>query len=214
MPVMRIVCLSDTHGLHRQITVPEGDLVLVAGDMCQYGSPAELDRFADWFRRLPHRYKIVVAGNHDWVFQLDPIGARRSLGPEVIYLEDEARTIERLKFYGSPWQPEFFDWAFNVPRGPELAQIWSRIPDDTDVLVTHGPPHGILDRDLRDSRVGCLDLANRVAQLNLRLHVFGHIHGAYGTEQRGRTTFVNASICDEDYRPVNPPIVIDLETGD
>lgn len=184
----------------------------------------EVHKFAKWLHRLPHKWKVVVAGNHDWFFQKQPEQARAYLKPDVIYLQDSGCEIEGLKFWGSPWQPEFMDWAFNLPRkGNRLREIWNKIPIDTDVLVTHSPPHGVLDQvrsratgwgdELGPSGpLGCEELANRLQVVKPRLHIFGHIHDGYGLIQVGETTYVNACICDEDYRPIHPAIAIDLDS--
>ena len=125
----------------------------------------------------------------------------------VTYLQDEATTIMGLKFYGSPWQPRFFDWAFNADRGKPLADIWAKIPEDTDVLVTHGPPFGILDQTWRGEKVGCQDLLARVRIIRPRFHLFGHIHEGYGAFQNESTVFLNGSICDLNYNLGNLPHV-------
>ena len=206
---MRIVCLSDTHNLHDRIRVPEGDLLLHAGDATNRGTEKEVSLFADWLAGLPHRHKVVVAGNHDFLFERQPVLARAHIHGAV-YLEDEAVEIEGLRIWGSPWQPEFLDWAFNLPRGAPLREKWDRIPQATDVLVTHGPPYGVLDRVDEGRQEGCAELLKAVGRVRPRLHLFGHIHEAYGLEVRDGTTFVNASICDRACRPVNPPVVVDL----
>ena len=203
---MKIVCISDTHTLHRQVEVPDGDVLIHAGDLCNRGTRGEVKQFMAWLAELPHRHKIFIAGNHDWPFYKFPRFAKRWV-KHGIYLQDTSVTIERVKFYGSPWQPEFYDWAFNLPRGKHLARVWSCIPEDTDVLITHPPPLGILDAG---DRLGGEDLARRIQELSLKLHVFGHVHLGHGTEERENTTFVNASICDIDYRPVQAPIVVEL----
>jgi hypothetical protein len=155
----------------------------------------------------------VVAGNHDFLFEHERARAEELLG-DVTYLQDERADIEGLALWGSPWQPWFCDWAFNLERGEPLVQKWSLIPDDTDILVTHGPPHGILDRTQRGERVGCAALTEAVARVAPKLHVFGHIHEDRGTLRRGPTLFVNASNCDLRYEPVHAPVVIDWdETG-
>jgi Icc-related predicted phosphoesterase len=144
---------------------------------------------------------------------------------DVYYLEDNFMIIERpefskpIKIYGSPWQPWFYDWAFNLPRlGTELQEKWNMIPEDTDVLITHGPPNGILDlvNNFRqpNRNVGCELLRNKIEELNPTLNVFGHIHEGYGTFNNGKTTFVNASICTAGYEPTNKPIIIDLTEVD
>jgi predicted phosphohydrolase len=158
---------------------------------------------------LPHRHKVLIAGNHDWAFAREPARARALLGA-IRYLQDDAVTLDGVRFWGSPWQPEFCGWAFNLPRGPMLAARWARIPADTDVLVTHCPPHRIADRTFDGCHAGCEALRARVAELGLSCHVFGHIHEGYGTERHAGTIFVNASSCDLGYRPTNPPVVLDL----
>jgi predicted phosphohydrolase len=206
----RIVCLSDTHNCNEQIDVPDGDLLIHSGDATISGTTLELQRFLDWYSSLPHESKILIAGNHDWAFQLQPEAAVAAIPENVIYLRDSSTEIDGLKIYGSPWQPRFFDWAFNLDRGPEIAEKWKLIPEDTDVLITHGPPSGILDRTPAGDNAGCEELRKRVEKIRPKLHIFGHIHMGYGHTHQFGVTFVNACICDEAYRPGNPPIVIDL----
>ena len=212
---MKVVCLSDTHDRHADLTVPDGDLLVHAGDFTGHGERDAIERFDAWLGTLPHAEKIVIAGNHDFLFERSPREAR-ALITNAVYLEDEAHTTTSgLRVWGSPWQPWFFDWAFNLRRGAPLKAKWDLIPEGTDLLVTHGPPMGIGDeivsRILRNKEhVGCADLLEAVERLKPRLHVFGHIHEGHGVTVRGATTFVNASSCDRAYRPVNPPIVVDL----
>ncbi len=141
----RIVCLSDTHNCNERIEVPDGDILIHAGDATTVGTHEQIRRFSDWFASLPHPHKVFVAGNHDWLFEKDNDSARSLLDPAIVYLQDSAIEIDGLKIYGSPWQPRFFDWAFNLNRGQEMAEKWAMIPDDIDILITHGPPNGILD---------------------------------------------------------------------
>ena len=209
---VRIICLSDTHGLHNSVPVPKGDILLFAGDLCGPGNLWEVKRFGTWLRNLPHPHKIVIAGNHDWAFEQDRNKAAEALGEGIIYLQDSSVEVEGLKIYGSPWQPEFCNWAFNLKRGPQLEEIWSRIPQDTDILITHGPPYGILDKTYDGRSVGCQDLSARLAQLpKLKAHIFGHIHEAYGREVKDGCVYLNASICDLEQREaVNPPWLLEL----
>ncbi|OIP44152.1 MAG: metallophosphoesterase [Deltaproteobacteria bacterium CG2_30_63_29] len=193
---MRLVLISDTHGYHEDLALPDGDVLIHAGDLSSMGQPEEIARFGEWLGRQPHRHKVVVAGNHDWGFQREPQRARELLG-DCHYLLDSACAIEGFHFWGAPWQPWFLSWAFNLQRGPELAAKWALIPRNTDVLVTHGPPFGILDRTHSHQDAGCADLLARVQVVKPRLHVFGHIHEARGTIQVGETIFVNASCWDE-----------------
>ena len=210
---MRLICLSDTHGLHQTLTVPEGDVLLHAGDLTRRGTLAEIDAFFAWLAALPHRHKIVIAGNHDFAFERQAADAESLVPSDIHYLRDAGLSIDGVKFWGSPWQPWFYDWAFNLRRGEELARKWALIPDDVGVLMTHGPPFGILDVVERPpgEHVGCEAMRERLVGLpHLRVHVFGHIHEAYGTLDEGGRRYVNASICDLAYAPVNAPVVVDL----
>jgi Icc-related predicted phosphoesterase len=206
---MRIVCLSDTHSRHRKVAVPEGDLLIHAGDLTARGTEKEVRELDRWLGGLPHPHKVVIAGNHDFAFE-----RRVSAGlliENAIYLEESSCRVGDLHIWGSPATPWFLDWAFNYRRGPEIAAVWNRIPDDVDIVVTHGPPADVLDRTYDGLGVGCADLARVLAGRNrLKLHVFGHIHEAYGRLDRGGVTYVNASVCNIHYRPENAPIVVDL----
>lgn len=204
---MRIVAVADTHLYHADLVVPDGDVFIHAGDMCRGGSLAELDAAARWIRGLPHALKIVIAGNHDWCFVREPAAARRALGDAVVYLEDSAHTAAGLRFWGTPWQPEFGGWAFNLPRGPALAEKWAHIPAGIDVLISHGPPAGFGDRSWSQARTGCVDLRARVAQVRPRLHLFGHIHECGGAWTADDTTFVNCTTWECE----RAPTVIDLD---
>ncbi len=190
---MQLVVLSDTHGNHRDIAVPDGDLLIHAGDFgSMFGSIDELREFNDFLGELPHRHKIFVAGNHDFCFERENEDARNTL-TNARYLQDESVEIEGVKFYGSPYQPQFLNWAFNLPRGQPLWRKWQLIPPDTDVLITHCPPHGIGDRTYYRRHVGCKELLARVTEVKPRLHVFGHIHEARGRYEVGETVFINAT---------------------
>lgn len=218
----RIVLISDTHDRHdrMRVPVPDGDILIHAGDATMMGRVNEVAAFGAWFRALPHRHKIFVAGNHDWMFERKPALAKDlllrglgGLGTGVTYLQDSEATVEGLRVWGSPWQPRFFDWAFNLDRGPAIKEKWDLIPEGLDILITHGPPMGVLDQInpvLGGERLGCEELAQAVERTRPRLHVFGHIHGGYGKAQYADTLFVNAAICDEAYNPIHEPVVADL----
>lgn len=206
---MKIVCLSDTHTRHKKLVVPDGDVLVHTGDFCSQGKVWEWTDFFRWFSGLPHKHKLFIAGNHDLTFEQVQQPPMRLNG--VDYLMDSSIEIDGVKFYGAPWTPRFFDWAFNVDRGDPIGEKWKLIPDDTNVLLTHGPPFGILDLVPRGERVGCERLRQRVDELpNLKLHVFGHIHYSYGMTLREGRTFVNAANCTEQYEAVNEPIVVEL----
>lgn len=205
---MRLVLLSDTHG-YDDFPVPEGDVLVHAGDLSRRGRPSEITRFAAFLSRLPHPHKVVIAGNHDRCLEKD-IGLGDKIFSEVTYLLDREAIVAGLRFYGSPWQPEFMSWAFNLPRGEALRAVWSKIPNDIDVLVTHGPPFGVLDRTYDGTWVGCEEMRTALDRARPRLHVFGHIHEAAGVHQGRGTLSVNASTCTLAYEPTHPIVVVDV----
>jgi len=166
-----------------------------------------------WFSRLPHRHKVCIGGNHDWAFDLQPALAAKLIPEGIHYLQDSGCVLDGVKYWGSPVQPEFLGWAFNKRRGPEIDQHWQQIPSDTDVVVTHGPCYGKLDRVGNGEHVGCEMLLRRLETIRPKLHICGHIHSGYGTAILGPTRMINAAICTEDYRPINAPFVVDLENG-
>jgi len=188
----KIVCVSDTHANHWETVVPDGDILLHAGDLTRRGDPADVEDFNLWLGTLPHRHKIVICGNHDFCFERTPEFAR-SLITNAIYLQDETVVIDGIRIYGSPWQPWFFSWAFNAHRGDPIAAKWALIPPDTDILMTHGPVRKILDQTYTGQHVGCDDLLARIRAVKPKLHVCGHIHEAAGILREGATLFVNAS---------------------
>ena len=206
---VRIVCVSDTHGLHRRMTIPNGDLLLHAGDLTNRGEPEQVEDFNEWLGFLPHPHKIVIAGNHDLSFEDEPKRVVPLL-TNAMYLQDSHVVVAGLTVYGSPWQPWFFKWAFNLQRGAEIKAKWDLIPTDTDVLLTHGPPHGVGDRTTNGDAAGCVDLLQAVHRVKPKLHVFGHIHEGYGMRRTSETIFVNASSCTATYEPTHDPVVVDL----
>ena len=211
---MDITCISDTHNMLDQVILPETSVLIHAGDACGRGTDIELADFNAELGELVDLYGIervvFIPGNHDMICQ-DKAASQAILTNVTDYLIDEAVVINGVKIYGSPWQPEFHDWAFNLPRGPALAHIWSKIPDDTDILVTHGPPKGHGGWVIRDGEdAGCEDLLKRIEVVKPKYHIFGHIHEGYGITKNDHTTFVNASICNHKYRPINKPIVISI----
>jgi Icc-related predicted phosphoesterase len=212
----RICCISDTHSFHRKLEIPECDILVHSGDITGHGELGILDDFCEWLQALPVKDIVVIAGNHDFFER----GHKRQPALDMLnqachYIEDSSVEIAGLKFHGSPITPYFFDWSWNRQRGPDISRHWDLIPDDTDVLVTHGPPMGILDGVPRNwgdvEHIGCADLLRHLERLKqLKLHCFGHCHGGYGHIERNGIHFVNAASCTEQYRPTNPPIIIDL----
>lgn len=210
---MRIVAISDTHTFENRITIPDGDVLIHAGDFTISGTFEEVKQFALWLEKQPHKHKIVTAGNHDWLFEKDLNLARNLIHGigKAQYLQDGQIEIEGVTFYGSPWQPRFGDWAFNLDRGEQIKRKWNLIKP-CSVLITHGPPWGILDTVRTNSQhLGCEELREAVRRVKPQAHIFGHIHGGYGEYVAGGTRFINASVCDEAYQTTNAPIVFDLE---
>ena len=197
--------------MRHNIEIPEGDVLIHAGDFSiSRDSSVDLLEFAKWFQALPYKHKILVPGNHDWCFQNNENWSRAQL-PTVNVLINEEVIIEGLKFYGTPYQPIFCDWAFNLPP-TQLKVEMDKIPLDTNILITHAPPYGILDKVSRQNAgsVGCRILSKKVAVIRPKLHIFGHIHSGYGQYHRLKTRFINASLCDDSYKTVNKPIVVEV----
>lgn len=210
---MKLVCISDTHQSHSGVDVPECDVLVCSGDVTIQGYKYELINFLKWFEKQPAKHKIFICGNHDFIFEKDPVTAQEIVeGFDVIYLQETSVTVEGYKFYGTPVTPWFHDWAFNADE-QELRRTASLVPDDTDVLLTHGPPADVLDRVLRPPghRVGCYYMRERIRAVKPLVHAFGHIHEDYGVVVEDGTVFVNASSCNLRYNPINPPVVLELE---
>mgnify|MGYP003863014965 CR=1 FL=1 len=215
--IMKITFISDTHNKHNQVTssLPGGDLLVHTGDISSMGYKHEIQQFLKWFNSLDnYTHKIFISGNHDWGFQQDPKMCQELLEfyDKVTYLEDNLELIgddyeTAVKVWGSPWQPEFYNWAFNLPRnGEELKEKWDMIPMDTDILLTHGPAWGHLDTVVgQTENLGCELLSQRIEFIKPKIHVCGHIHGGYGYYYNGHTHFFNASVLNERYSYANLP---------
>jgi len=217
---MKITFISDTHTKHHQITsqLPGGDLLVHAGDFSSRGYEHEVDSFFDWFNGLDnYTNKIVIAGNHDLMFEDDPMLAKDIISyyPKVTYLQDDLEVIgddysSSVKLWGSPWQPEFYNWAFNLPRGgEELKEKWDMIPPNMDILITHGPPWGHLDTVVGQStNLGCELLAEKIKVLKPKI---GHIHSGYGYKFHEGTHYFNASVLGEDYVFTQKPMTVEWD---
>lgn len=217
---MRLTFISDTHGLHRDIPSSlRGDILIHCGDFMTGGySMKEAKDFINWFNDIEgFQYKIFIAGNHDRLLEL-PTHKRdillNRLDDNVIYIEDSEFILPNgLKIYGTPYQPAFSDWAFNLPRhGEELKAKYAAIPDDTDILLTHTPPHGILD-EVDSHNTGSKALLQRVKEINPIIHAFGHIHECPGLIKLNDTTFINAVQMDREYKITNTPLTININNG-
>jgi Icc-related predicted phosphoesterase len=215
---MKIAAVSDMHGTLPE--VPPCDLLLIGGDICPVKDHALASQarwlhteFRDWLKKVPARKIVGVCGNHDFVFERMPTAVPRDL--PWTYLQDSGCEWEGLKFWGTPWQPWFHDWAFNLYE-PDLVKVWARIPEGTDILVLHGPPYGYGDGVPRASGVeltGSPSLTERIRVIQPRVAIFGHIHEGRGEWRLGRTVLANATILDVKYKHVYPVWTHELEVG-
>lgn len=210
---MRFVCTSDIHNRQGEITMPEGDCLIIAGDMTGTGDYQQLYKFGQWLSFQDYKHKVIIAGNHDIGLQeWRDLILNECFPPDVIYLEDSGVELEGIKIYGTPWMPFYNDWAF-MKEEWLLAPHYNAIPDDTEILITHCPPNSILDLTLKDCRYGSTNLYERIKRLPaLRHHVFGHIHESAGIEVIGDVTFHNVAALDRSYQYKNPPQVFDYDT--
>lgn len=216
---MIIDCISDLHG--RLPKLAGGDLLLVCGDLTARDTSQQHGDFKLWLYKQNYRKKIVIAGNHDGHFvglpadkfifsSYDEITKEQNSYAD--YLFDSGTEFEGLKIWGSPWTPTFLNWHFMKDRGDPIKEKWDLIPEDTDILITHGPPFGVQDFvDKRTGCQGCEMLRDAILRIMPRLHVFGHIHESPGVCAFNGILCVNASIMDEHYRPKNKPIRIEYD---
>jgi predicted phosphodiesterase len=236
---MRITHISDTHNKHNQLTadLPGGDLIIHSGDISSIGRKSEIERFVRWFGNLPYTYKVFIAGNHDLSFESEVLYRKKEQyfdgtsdwdlpavdgKPEwlvnmlsiglggIIYLENESIDIEGVKIWGSPYSARFGrEWAFNIDRGEDSREMWGTIPPDANIIVTHGPIFGVVDRTNNNMNVGCEDLRETVMNLEPDFHLCGHIHEARGYVQFGKTHCINGSNLSLSYEYKNKPITFD-----
>lgn len=218
---MKIVAISDTHEKHEQIVLPVGDVLIHCGDSTNRGSIDKFKEFATWMSNQSFKHKVLIFGNHEIGFSKNPkrddaLNICKELG--LILLQDSGAEIDGIKFFGQPWQPWYHNWEFNVPRGEEIAEKWKLIPNDVNVLITHGPPKNILDLvdntwgDYHKGHEGCEDLLNRIENLSdLKLHAFGHLHFQGGNQTTiENKIFANAAICDDYHNPIHAPLEIEI----
>lgn len=234
---VRFVCVSDTHRRHRDLVLPDGDVLLHAGDFTMAGTMQQVADFATWLRSLPFDHKYVIAGNHDVTFDpnyyneegglmrfnfvedVSPEKARETFisnaGESVTYLEDVGAAYRGIRMYGAPWQPAFGNWAFQKQRGPPMAERWRQIPEGIDILLCHGPPLGRGDLCNHGGRAGCADLLAAVqGRVRPAFCVYGHIHEDAGISFDGTTHFLNAASVSSKYVVQHAPLVFDLPARD
>lgn len=217
---LKIVAFSDIHEQFEKIPkMPDGDVLVCAGDITYRGSLEVIERFADWMKKFPHKYKVIVFGNHETFKRFggdeEPLALKIIEEAGLTLLKNSGIDIDGTYFWGSPATPQFGNWAYMYKRGEPAVKQWAQIPDDTSVLITHGPAFGILDDAPRGrgkfEKVGCEALLDRIWELKkLKAHCFGHIHNSYGVREIEGVKFANVAICNEDYEPVNQPQVIEI----
>ena len=208
-----IACVSDLH--EHLVDIPACDLLLIAGDV-SFAFKGDLaakhaflaGEFKHWLDQVPAREVVLVAGNHDQSIEASGLPA----GLRCHYLQDAEVELFGLRIWGTPWQPWFHDWAFNAPRHDGeafLASKFEPIPAETDIVVAHGPPRGYGD-DTGHARVGSTAMTATLERVQPRVMVCGHIHGGYGRYRHGETEIINASLVDDEYRPVNAVVTLEL----
>jgi Icc-related predicted phosphoesterase len=222
---MKVHCISDTHNKHEEIDLPGGDLLIHSGDIMSSDNPSELLQFLMWFESQLYTTKLFIAGNHDHLLEQKPelIEKILKLFPSIIYLQDSEVTIDHIKFYGAPWIPtNHLGKAFSYLRTDHASadSHWAKIPDDTDVLITHGPAYNKLDKIMRPIRkdqtklnLGCPELGERIKDVNPQLHICGNIHSSQGIldVSEPTTTYINAASLGEDYQYSNKRRYIEWE---
>jgi Icc-related predicted phosphoesterase len=204
---MRIVCISDTHGQHGMLKLPDGDMLIHAGDLTLRGTAEQINDSLAYFAKLPYKYKIIVAGNHD--FGLEQKNPDIVIPPDIIYLENSEVIVEGLKIWGSPVSTPYYDWAFMWDEVRREA-LYKTIPHDTDIIINHGPAFGVLDWTRKSTNAGCEVLRRRISEIKPKLFVCGHIHEDYGVREIEATTFVNAAILNKQYQIANPAVIITI----
>lgn len=216
---MKLVCISDTHSKHSKLEIPSCDILIHAGDWTGLGSYREITDFAKWLNQQEASHIVLVPGNHETIFEENLPHSLNWITDQCLaanVLINQSIEIEGIKIFGSPTTPTFFNWGFMKDRGEQIARVWDNIPNDTNILVTHGPAYSIMDRCPDGKLAGCEELYKRVFELpKLTHHVFGHIHvdeyNPVSYKEISGINFHNVSICTNQYIASNPITVIDYE---
>lgn len=227
---IRICLISDTHGKHHELNnLPEADIIIHDGDLTSIGLKSQLQDFLDWFSSLEqYVHRVFIGGNHDYFLDFahqKSVGTQEQLDEmmpsNIIYLNDSGIALEGLNIWGSPIQPWFYNWSFNRLPGEDIQKHWNLIPNDIDILCTHGPPANTrLDRCVDGKRAGCISLMNKILDIDsILLSTFGHIHEGYGDDlweigeddNKRNITLINASVLNRNYEMVNKPYLIEVD---
>ena len=210
---MKLLCISDCHGLmdYSNVLLPPADVLIHAGDFCNSGNLLDFISFSKHIKNLNYEHILLCPGNHDRCVETDFLLCKSFLSNNVHLLINGSITLNGLHFHCCAYQPFFNNWAFNVADSNERSKLFEKIPENTNVLITHCPPAGILDKLESGEHVGDIALKARIPMLpELKLNVFGHIHNKYGIKKTKKVTYVNASLCNERYELTNAPIVINI----
>ncbi|MDF1696260.1 MAG: metallophosphatase domain-containing protein [Saprospiraceae bacterium] len=207
---MKFIFISDTHGQHRKLDLPEGDVIVHSGDFCHYGSQDNMYDFLEWYDQLNYTSKILIGGNHDFFAYEHPEKFKEYLPQSITYLCDSGTTINSIKIWGSPYLPDLVRWAFGHNRGIDMKKHWDLIPSDVQLLITHTPPYGYLDQTRSGKSIGCEELTKRMEALHVDVHVFGHVHASYGQVTNNGTRYINASNMSSGGGLVNLPVVVEI----
>ena len=205
---IRLVLISDTHELHRELDVPDGDILIHCGDLSMMSrSLAAIEDFDEWLGELPHRVKLVVPGNHEFVLE---DSGRRGLITNATMLINESVMVMGLRIWGSPVTP-LYGAAFGLISDRDRTRLYAQIPGDTDIVITHGPPYGVLDQAPgSEYHAGCRQLLAAIERVKPRLHVFGHAHGCFGMMDTPETLFANVALLGSDGSLSSPPVVLQM----
>lgn len=206
---MKIVTASDTHGKHRGLNIPKGDIFIFAGDF-EIKTDYDLKEMRDWLNSLDFKEIITIFGNHDFTDNIQYNVLKKFFGKKIKYLCNNYTEVNGLKIWGSSYSPRFMDWGW-MKFDSELKEIWDKIPIDTDIVVTHCPCYGILDKTLpRDESVGSFTLKQKIKEIQPKIHICGHIHEGYGQYTDYKTDYYNVSVLDEMYKLINEPTIIEV----
>lgn len=212
---MKIISISDTHSKHREVEIPECDILIHAGDFTYFskGGESEIMDFLSWFNSQPAKYKIFIAGNHEILWESKESYFKNKIPEGIHYLNDKMIEIEGIKIWGSPITPTFYNWGFNRNRGEEIKKHWDLIPDDIDILITHGPAFGIIDNTINGS-AGCEELLKKIEQNPPFIHIYGHVHSHGNTIRKinnKEVRFYNSALVNGKYKIMKKPHIFEFK---
>lgn len=208
---MRIVFISDTHGNHSDLGTLHGDVLIHCGDFCDgfFDEDQTLVEFDEWLGEQNFDVILCVGGNHDFLAETI-YKSGKPVFKNAVYLVDETYHFNGINFYGSPWLPDLEGWANYLPDN-KRKEKWELIPDSTDVLITHTPPFGILDKPRSERSIGCNFLSEAIQRVKPKIHCFGHVHASPGVVNDSGIEFINATMVNSKMEVVYEPIIRILE---